>query len=275
MPLPAYASTFDRIIYYVVRLLCALVLLFLVLPILVVLPLSFNSDPFVSFPIEEWSLRWYATLFQGADWRRGAANTMIVATATTVLATILGTLAALGLKRGELPLRTVIIALLLSPMIVPIVVIAVSLYFFFARFGLVGTLTGLVLGHTLIATPFVVVAVLSTLASFDVNLTRAAASLGAGPVRTFVKVTLPLIMPGVVTGAIFAFITSLDEVVIALFVAGPEQHTLPRVMWKVVRQEITPEILAVACILVAMSLVMLGSLEYLRKRNLRIRGIRP
>lgn len=274
MALPPYASPLDRTIYHGIRAFAALVLLFLVLPILVVLPLSFNADPFVSFPIEEWSLRWYAALFKGADWRRGAANTLIVASLTTVLATTLGTLAALGLRRGNLPFRTLIIALLLSPMIVPLVVIAVSLYFFFATVDLIGTLAGLVLGHVLIATPFVLVAVLSTLAGFDTNLTRAAAILGAGPVRTFFKITLPLILPGVITGAIFAFITSLDEVVIALFVAGPEQHTLPRVMWKVVRQEITPEILSVACLLVLMSLVLLASLEYLRKRNLRIRGIK-
>lgn len=274
MALPSYATPADRLIYYGVRAASALVLGFLVLPILVVLPLSFNADPFVSFPIEEWSLRWYAALFQGADWRRGAANTMIVALFTTALATTLGTLAALGLKRGNVPFRTIIIALLLSPMIVPLVVIAISLYFFFAKVGLVGTLAGLILGHTVIATPFVVVAVLSTLSGFDANLTKAAASLGAGPVRTFFKVTLPLILPGVITGAIFAFIASLDEIVIALFIAGPEQHTLPRVMWKVVRQEITPEILAVACLLVLLSLVMLGSLEAIRKRNLRLRGIR-
>jgi len=274
MALPSHASTFDRTIYYGVRVLAGLVLLFLVLPILVVLPLSFNEEPFVSFPIEAWSLRWYEALFEGVDWRRGAANTMIVALLTTLLATVLGTLAALGLRRGSLPLRTLIMALLLSPMIVPLVVIAISLYFFFAKVGLVGTLAGLVLGHTVIATPFVLIAVLSTLAGFDTNLTRAAASLGAGPVRTFFKVTLPLILPGVITGAIFAFVISLDEVVIALFVAGPEQHTLPRIMWKVVRQEITPEILAIACLLVLLSLMTLGALEYLRKRNLRIRGIR-
>jgi putative spermidine/putrescine transport system permease protein len=275
MALPHYASPVDRIIYRAVRAICALVFLFLVLPILVVLPLSFNAEPFVSFPIQGWSLKWYAVLFEGADWRRGAINTAIVAANATILATVLGTCAALGLGRGRLPFRTAIIAIFLSPMIVPLVVTAISLYFFFAKVNLVGTLTGLVLGHTVIATPFVLIAVLSTLAGFDSTLVKAAVSLGAGPLRTFFKITLPLILPGILTGALFAFATSLDEIVIALFIAGPEQHTLPRVMWKVVRQEITPEILSIACLLVLLSLALLMSIEALRRRTLRIRGIQP
>jgi putative spermidine/putrescine transport system permease protein len=249
---------------------CLCVLFFLAAPILVVVPLSFNAEVFLNFPIKEFSLRWYAKIIADPYWQSAALKTLIVGSSTAMLSTVLGTLAALGLSSRMLPARSVILAILLTPLIIPLIIIAISLYFFFARIGLIGTLTGLVIGHTLIATPFVVLTVLATLAGYDWRLNQAAASLGAGPGRVFRTVTLPLVLPGIATGALFAFAVSLDEIVIALFVAGSEQHTIPRAIWRGVRQEIDPTILAVACLLILLSVVLLGLAGLLRHRTARI-----
>jgi putative spermidine/putrescine transport system permease protein len=271
--IPSYATPLERLGYYGLWAVCALVCLFLVGPILVIVPLSFNSSPFLSYPISGLSWQWYKQVIADDYWRLTTTNTLIVGSATTVLATTFGTLAALGLSRSSVPYKSAILAILVSPMIVPLIIVAVSIYFFFAQLNLVGTLSGLIIGHTVIASPFVVITVLSTLTGFDWRLTQAAVSLGASPIRAFFTVTLPIIVPGIVTGAIFAFVTSLDEVVIALFVAGPDQHTLPRAIWRGVRQEIDPSILAVACLLVLISIVTLVSFELLRRRNRRMRGL--
>lgn len=271
----SYFTRSERAWHYLLLGICCLVLLFLSMPILIVIPLSFNSVPFLSFPMSGLSLRWYEEVFEDPAWRLAATNTLIVGSATTAIATVLGTVAALGLSSGKLPFRNAITALLISPMIVPMVVIAVSIYFLFARLNLIGSLFALIIGHTLVATPFVVITVTSTLVGFDWQMPRAAASLGAKPLQAFFKVTFPLILPGIMTGALFAFVTSLDEVVIALFVAGPESHTLPREMWKIVRQDINPSVLAVACLLVVVSLLTLVSFEFLKRRNRRMRGLEP
>jgi putative spermidine/putrescine transport system permease protein len=250
---------------------CGLVLFFLVAPILAIAPLSFNNEPYFTYPIRSFSLRWYETFFATPNWQLALRNSVGVGIATALLATILGTLAALGLARPEFPLRGVVSALLLSPMVLPIIVTAVAVYLSFARIGLNGSYLGLVLAHTALAAPFVVVTVGATLATFDETLIRAAASLGAGPVRAFLRVTLPLILPGIASGGLFAFVTSFDEVVVALFVAGTEQRTLPRQMWSGVRENLDPTITAVATMLVTASLLMVLGSEALRRRARRHR----
>jgi putative spermidine/putrescine transport system permease protein len=275
MALAPHATPTQRIWYYGLRIFCGLVFFFLIAPIVIVVPLSFNSETFFSFPMPGLSLRWYSEFFNGLQWQLALKNSVIVATSATILATVLGTLAALGLTRAHIPLKGLILAILISPIIVPIVIIAVGSYYFYARIGLASTLPGLILAHTALGVPFVVITVTATLAGFDQNLIRAGASLGANPMRVFFKVTLPLILPGMVSGALFAFVTSWDEVVVALFLAGPEQHTLPRRMWSGIRELLNPTILAVATLLIAVSVLLMTTIELLRRRSERLRGIRP
>ncbi len=251
------------------RLFVGLVLAFLVAPVLVVIPLSFNAEPYFTYPMPGLSTRWYAAFFESEAWRLALRNSVVVAGFTTLLATALGTLAALGLSRREFPYRALVMGLLVSPMVVPLVITAVGVYFFYARLGLTGSLTGLVLAHTALATPFVVITVTATLTGFDWSLVRAAQSLGARPSTAFRRVTLPLITPGVVSGALFAFVTSFDEVVVVLFVAGPAQRTLPREMWAGIREQISPTILAVATLMTLLSVLLLTAIELLRRRAAR------
>ena len=242
------------------------VLAFLVAPVLVVIPLSFNAEPYFTYPMPGLSTRWYAELFGSEVWRLAVRNSLVVAGFTTLLATALGTLAALGLSRREFPYRALVMGVLVSPMVVPLVITAVGVYFFYARVGLTAGLTGIVLAHTALATPFVVITVTATLTGFDWSLVRAAQSLGARPLTAFRRVTLPLITPGVVSGALFAFVTSFDEVVVVLFVAGPAQRTLPRQMWTGIREQISPTILAVATLMTLLSVLLLTCVELLRRR---------
>ena len=274
MAVPVYASPIERVWHYVHRTYCGAVLLFLVAPILAVMPLSFNSVPFFTYPMPGLSLRWYQDFFLTDRWQGALHNSLIVASSTTVLAMILGTLAALGLSRANFPMRTAVMSLLISPIVVPVVITAVGMYFFFAEVGLLNTYTGLILAHTALASPFVVITVTATLVGFDHSLTRAAASLGASPAMVFFKVILPLILPGMISGALFAFGTSFDEVVVVLFVASPEQRTLPKVMFAGIREMISPTITAAATVLILVSIGMLTTVELLRRRSERLRGIR-
>ena len=278
--LPPYVTPLGRAQHAGFHLACVLVYLFLVAPILVIIPLSFNAEPYFTFTEgmlrldpDAWSLRWYAQIGEDENWLKSLRNSFIIGGASTVLATALGTVAALGLSRERMPLRTAIMAVLLSPMIVPVIISASGMYFFYSGIGLSQTYLGLILAHTVLGTPFVVITVTATLSGFDHSLTRASASLGASPPRTFFKVTVPIILPGVISGALFAFITSFDEVVAVLFLAGTEQRTVPRQMWAGIREQISPTILAVATLLIALSVVLLLTLEYLRRRNERLRGI--
>ncbi|HMR33077.1 MAG TPA: ABC transporter permease, partial [Geminicoccus sp.] len=230
----------ELIGHYVLWTVTWLVLLFLILPILVIVPLSFSSGTFLTFPLPGVSLRWYEAFWASEPWRNAVRNSFIVAIATTILATTLGTLASLGLVRANFPGKTLLMALLISPMIVPLVIVAAGAYFFYAPLGLTGSLTGLIIAHTTLAAPFVIISVTSTLAGFNPNLSRAGASLGASPTRVFFQIILPLIGPGVVSGALFAFVTSFDEVVVALFMTGPQQRTLPRQMFDGIRENISP-----------------------------------
>ncbi|MEZ5831637.1 MAG: ABC transporter permease [Dongiaceae bacterium] len=255
------------------------VFVFLIAPILIIVPLSFSADPFFSYPIEHWSLRWYADLFgrgpQPLLWQRAVLNSLVIGLCATLLATLLGTLAAIGMWRYRPPFATLITALMISPVVVPIVVTAIGMYYLYARLGLIGTYSGIILAHAALGIPFVFITVSATLVSFDETLLKAGASLGAGPVRVFRKVLLPLILPGVGSGAIFAFATSWDEVVVVLFLAGPEQHTIPRRMWSGVRDNLSPTIIAAATLLIALSLALMLTLEWLRRRSERLRGALP
>jgi putative spermidine/putrescine transport system permease protein len=272
--LPPHLTPLQRMWHHALWAICILVLAFLILPILVIVPLSFSSGTFLTFPIPGLSLRWYQEFFTSAPWQLSLRNSLIVASATTVVATGLGTLAALGLTRASLPGRTLLMGLILSPMVVPLVIIAVGVYFFYAPMGLTGSLLGLTLAHTALAVPFVVITVAATLQGFDLNLSRAGASLGASPARVFFRIVLPLILPGVISGALFAFVTSFDEVVVALFLTGPQERTLPRQMFNGIRENISPVITAVASLLILISVLLLTTVELLRRRNERLRGLR-
>ncbi|MFO1162211.1 MAG: ABC transporter permease [Reyranellaceae bacterium] len=249
------------------RIFCGLVFVFLVLPIAAVVPLSFNSGQFLTFPMPGLSLRWYSEFFASEKWLAAVYNSIGVGLATMLLATALGTLAALGLARLKPRSRAAIGALVLAPLIVPVVITGVGVYFLYAPLRLTNTYLGLVLAHTVLAIPFVVLTVSASLANFDVNLWRAASNLGAPPVTAFRRVVLPVILPGVVSGAIFAFATSFDEIVMGLFLAGPTQRTLPIQMFNGVREEISPTITAAATLLVALSIALLVTIEMLRRRT--------
>ena len=264
---PAYATFSDKLGWYALRGLGVLVLLFLLLPILAIIPLSFSSSSFLAYPMPGWSLQWYENLFTSEAWSRATRNSFIVAPAATVLATILGTMAAVGLARINFWGKGLLMSLLIAPMVVPIVVVGVSTYLFFAKIGHNDTYLGLILVHAALGAPFVLTTVLATLQSFNENLIRASLSLGAGHLTTFFRVTLPIIAPGVISGALFAFATSFDEVVVTLFIAGPDQVTLPRQMFTGIRENINPTIAAVATLLIIFTTSLMLALEWLRGRR--------
>lgn len=242
------------------------VLFFLMVPVIAIIPLSFNSEPFLSYPLAGFSLRWYEAVFRSPQWMGALKSSMIVGVATVLVSTPLGTLAAMGLVRPQMPKAHVFMGLLMLPMAVPLVVVALALYIFLTRIGLANSYAGLIIAHSVLATPFVLVSVTASLAGFDFSLVRAAGSLGASPITVFRRVTLPLIMPGVATGAVFAFITSWDEVVVALFVAGPSQRTLPRQMFAGLREQLDPTIMVVATIMIITSILLVALGFLLRRR---------
>ncbi|MDA7598534.1 ABC transporter permease [Alphaproteobacteria bacterium] len=298
--LPPYTTVGERIWHYTFRFICGLIFLFLILPILVVLPLSFNVEPYFSFTPgmltfdpEAFSLRWYKDIFRNgmaapdapfdwawmadswknSQWMRAIRNSFFIGICATLLSTTLGTVAAIGLSRSEMPYRRLIMSILISPMIVPLVITAAGMFFFYSKIHLSQTYLGVIMAHAVLGTPFVIITVTATLVGFDKSLVRAANSLGAGPIETFFKIQMPLITPGVIAGGLFAFITSFDEVVAVLFLASPEQRTIPRQMWSGIREQISPTILAVATLLVLMSIILLTVIELLRRRSERLRGI--
>ena len=298
--LPPYASNGEYIWHYVYRSICGLIFLFLILPIIVVLPLSFNVEPYFSFTKgmlnfdpEAFSLRWYEDILRNgmaspdapfswawlsdtwnnSQWMRAIRNSFFIGICATLLSTALGTLAAIGLSRSEMPYRRLIMSILISPMIVPLVITAAGMFYFYSQVHLSQTYLGVIMAHAVLGTPFVIITVTATLVGFDKSLVRASQSLGAGALITFRKVQMPLIIPGVISGGLFAFITSFDEVVAVLFLASPEQRTIPRQMWSGIREQISPTILAVATLLVILSIILLTVLELLRRRSERLRGI--
>ncbi len=276
---PEYYSFWHIAGHYGLRVTAFLVLLFLMLPIIVIMPLSFNAQPFFTFTEgmlsldpEAYSMRWYQEIIDDQKWRIAIRNSFVVGIAAALIATTLGTLAAVGLASPWMPYKRLITALLLSPMIVPLIIIAAGMFFFYTQFNLVGTFAGLIIAHAALGVPFVIITVTATLSGFDRSLFVAGLSLGASPLKVFWDVVIPLIRPGVISGGLFAFVTSFDEVVLVLFLAGPEQRTIPRQMFSGLREQINPTILAVATLLVVLSAAMLFTLEALRRRSARLSG---
>ena len=282
MALPNHTPLNYRIWHYTYLTFCGLVFFFLIAPLFVILPLSFNAEQYIHFSAkmlaldpDGFSLRWYEDMIYGTKnpWGLAAKNSLIIAFFATIGSTILGTVAALGLSSRHMPYKAAFMALLISPMIVPLIISGTAIFFFMAKVGLAATHTGIILSHIILGTPFVVITVTATLTGFDHSVTRAAASLGSNPVNTFMKITLPLIMPGVISGALFAFVTAFDEVVVVLFLAGLENTTIPIQMWVGLREQLSPTIMAVATCLIVMSTLILVTAELLRRRSERLRGI--
>ena len=282
MALPTHTPLNYRIWHYTYLFFCGLVFFFLIAPLFVILPLSFNAEQYIHFSAkmlaldpEGFSLRWYEDMIYGTKnpWGLATKNSLIIAFFATIGSTVLGTVAALGLSSRYMPYKAAFMALLISPMIVPLIISGTAIFFFMAKVGLAATHTGIILSHIILGTPFVVITVTATLTGFDHSVTRAAASLGSNPVNTFMKITLPLIMPGVISGALFAFVTSFDEVVVVLFLAGLENTTIPIQMWVGLREQLSPTIMAVATCLIVMSTLILVSADLLRRRSERLRGI--
>ncbi|PKP84952.1 MAG: polyamine ABC transporter permease [Alphaproteobacteria bacterium HGW-Alphaproteobacteria-2] len=280
--LPPYLTSREVAWHYGFRILCGVIFFFLIAPIVVIIPLSFNAENFFTFTPgmlaldpAAYSLKHYEDFFGNSQWQQALRNSLSIAPMATLLSVSFGTLAAIGLSQKHVPFRRAIMAVLISPMIVPLIISAAGMYFFYSRIGLQGTYWGVVLAHAALGIPFVIITVTATLVGFDESLTRASANMGAGPVRTFFKVQMPLILPGVISGGLFAFITSFDEVVVVLFVGSAGQKTLPWQMFTGLREQISPTILAVATLLVAISIALLATLELLRRRSERLRGMSP
>ena len=291
--LQPYLSQGQVLWHYTFRIICGVIFVFLITPILVVMPLSFNAQDFftftpemLQFDPEGYSLKHYKDFFTNNEWQRSFKNSLLIAPIATLVSVSLGTLAAIGLSQSHVPYKRAITAILISPMIVPLIISATGMFFFYSHVGnfledtigldknFVGYVK-VILAHSVLGIPFVIITVTATLVGFDSSLTRAAANMGANPVKTFFKIQMPLILPGVISGGLFAFITSFDEVVVVMFVGSTNQKTLPWQMFTGLREQISPTILAVATILVAISIALLITLELLRRRSERLRGITP
>lgn len=291
--LQPYLSPGQVLWHYTFRIICGIIFTFLITPILVVMPLSFNAQDFftftpemLKFDPEGYSLKHYKDFFTNNEWQRSFKNSLLIAPVATLVSVSLGTLAAIGLSQSHVPFKRAITAILISPMIVPLIISATGMFFFYShvgnfledRIGLDKNFVGyvkVILAHSVLGIPFVIITVTATLVGFDNSLTRAAANMGADPVKTFFKIQMPLILPGVISGGLFAFITSFDEVVVVMFVGSTNQKTLPWQMFTGLREQISPTILAVATILVAISIALLVTLELLRRRSELLRGLSP
>jgi len=249
--------------------LATLTALYLVAPAFVVIPTSFNDSSFLEFPPEEFSTRWYQAYFEDPAWVNATLNSLQIGLWVTSLSVLLGTAAALAMVRGRYPVRAVVSGLVLAPVLVPYVIIGLAVYAVFLELGLTQTILGFVLVHTALAVPFVVINVSAALVSFDERLEMAAMSLGANRVSTFLRVTLPGIAPSMMAGALFAFITSFDEVVTSVFLAGPDVSTLPVQMWSGVRVQIDPTVAAVSTMLLLVTLALFASAGLVRAFRVR------
>ncbi len=247
-------------------------ILFLVIPLIAIVPLSFSSGSFLSYPLPGFSLQWYERVFAHRPWLSSLKNSLIIGSVSTVAATILGTLAAYAFARRDLPMPTAILGFLIAPMIVPPVISGLGMYFLMAKFGLTASMPGVIIAHTVLSAPFVLITVTATLQGFDMGLLRAAESLGASPFKGFMTVLVPVIAPGIISGALFAFMTSFDEVVVTLFLAGPGQRTLPLKMFEGLRDNIEPSILAMATFLMVVATLSLITALFLVNRNARNLG---
>ncbi|SIT87831.1 putative spermidine/putrescine transport system permease protein [Yoonia rosea] len=293
MTVPIYYTSGQTLWHNTFKFICGLIFFFLVAPLIPVMWLSFNAEDFftftpemLNFQAEGYSLKHYRDFLGTDEWMVPLKNSLIIAPIATIISVTLGTLAAIGLSQSHVPGRQAIMAILISPMIVPLIISATGMFFFYAPLGnwLEATLglsqsfvgfVKVILAHAVLGIPFVIITVTATLVGFDRSLTRAAASMGANPVTTFFQVQMPLILPGVISGGLFAFITSFDEVVVVLFVGSAQQQTLPWQMFTGLREQISPTILAAATILVIVSIMLLTTVELLRRRSERLRGLSP
>ncbi len=246
-------------------LLTALILFYLIAPLLVVVPMALTSGTMLTLPTPGWSLRWFEAVLTDARWREALWNSILVGSGSTVLAVVLGTPAAIGLAWGRFPLRGLMLAMIAAPLVLPIVIVAVASFAFYASIGMIGSRFSLILAHAGLAAPVVVTTVIASLKSFDRTLMRAGASLGASPFVAFRRILLPIISPGVAAGALIAFVISFDEVVIASYLTTSEQKTLPRVIFSGVRESISPAIAAAAVLLVILSAGILVATALLQR----------
>lgn len=276
---PPYYNFWHYVGHYGLKFSAYLVLMFLMVPILIIIPLSFNAEPYfsftegmLSFDPAAYSIRWYANIFDDPKWILSIKNSFIIGIFAALIATVFGTVAAVGLSSPVMPFKRFFMALLLSPMIVPLIIVAAGMFFFYTRFNLVGSYIGLIIAHAALGIPFVIITVTATLSGFDRSLYNAGISMGASPFKSFRDIVIPLIRPGVISGGLFAFVTSFDEVVLVLFLAGPGQRTIPRQMFSGLREQINPTILAVATLLILISVTLLITLEFLRRRSERLRA---
>jgi putative spermidine/putrescine transport system permease protein len=260
----------ERLTGWALAVFAVVVAIFLMAPILAIVPLGFSDGEFLVYPIRGWSTKWFEAFFASEKWSVAIRNSFAIGAVSALVATVLGTMAAVGLARTDFPGKKLITGLVLSPLVVPIVIYAVGLYFFLAPLGLTQSYLGLVLAHAALGSPFVVVTVGASLSNFDHNLMRAAASLGAPPLTAFRRVMLPLVLPGVVTGALFAFAASFDEVVTVLFLAAPEQRTIPREMFSGLRESLSPIIAAASTVMILTAIALLAAVEVLKRRGERL-----
>ncbi len=262
----SYKSKIDwvRIALYTI---CGLTAFYLILPILIVFPMAFSSAEFLTFPPPGFSLKWFQRYFSDPSWLQPTYMSLQVAILTMLLSSVLGTLAAISLVRSRFWGKSLANSLILAPMIIPVIIISIALYGFFSKVGLLGSRLGLVLGHTMVSVPFVVITVSASLKGFDETLEKAAMICGATRLKAFMKITFPIIRPGMICGALFAFIISFDEIVISMFLSGIDTRTLPLKIWEGVRMEINPVIAAVSTLLICLSAVLLVFVELVRRKT--------
>jgi len=259
---PGEKSPIKSIIYYTY---CGLVLLFMIMPNFVVFPISFSSATYLEFPPKEWSTRWYVDYFNRAEWIDATIHSFEIGICVTVIAVILGSLAAYGLVRGRFPGKSFINSLIISPMVAPILVTAVSVFILYTKLGLNGTLAGFIIAHTIVAIPFVVIVMTASLRGVDIALEQAAMNLGANRFTTLRRVVFPMALPGMISSGLFAFLISFDELIIAIFIASPRMSTLPKILWEGIRTEINPTIASVSTLLIGMSAIILVSVGFVRR----------
>ena len=258
-----------QVLFYIF---CGLVLLFLIIPLFVVIPISFSSATYLEFPPSGYSIKWYRNFFGHDVWITALLNSIKIGVMTSVLACLLGIPAALTLTRQKFKGKNIIYSFLISPMIIPVIVVAIAVFFHFSNMKLIGNIYTIVLAHTILAVPVVLITVSASLQGFDQTLEYAAMSLGANRFVTFFKITFPLIRPGVISGALFAFITSFDEPVIAFFLSSYRSLTLPKHMWGAVREQIDPTIAACSSLLIFTAIFLLISVAIVTRRAERLRS---
>ena len=249
-----------------------LVYIFLLAPIIVVLPLSLSSGSFLSYPLPGISFRWYMELLSNYKWLLALKNSAIIGLGSAILSTIFGLMAAIAINGMGPRAKAIVSGLLIAPLVVPVIIMAVALFLFFSNIGLTGSVPGMILAHTVIGTPYVVISASAALQNFDMTLIRAAKSLGASSWMAYRRVLFPMIRPAIVAGTLFAFVASFDEVVIVLFLAGPEQVTLPIRLFEGIRDELTPVVIAAATVMIFISVGSMLLIETLRKRGEALRG---